>query len=71
MVSDRVRPVKLHVREMREPGQRMPIAGGFGLESPAYALGRQPVLNRHSEKFKHITKVCSQTPANQSFQFST
>ena len=45
MVAGGFHPVKLHVRQMRQPGQRMPVAGGIGFEGPPDAPGRKPLLD--------------------------
>ena len=40
-----VRAVELAIQFMREPGQRMPIGGVIGCESPRDAMQRQPALH--------------------------
>ena len=54
-----------------EDDDLVPQRQNFQREFVPRSEQRPRVDQRHSEKFKHTTKVCPQSPSNQSFQVST
>jgi hypothetical protein len=46
MMPARVHPVQFAIEHVREPGQRMPVAGVTGAESPRHSA-RGPALRHH------------------------